>query len=79
MITYIMISLVNMIVSLIVENHDMNEQEAIHAFYNSKIAEKLANKDLYLYLLSPYIIYEMWKTEYITGDYRQSPYYLSLI
>jgi len=75
MITYIMISLVNMIVRLIVENHNMKEQEAIFAFYNSKIAEKLADKNLKLYLLSPYIIYELWDEEFKNGDFRQSPYY----
>ena len=76
MITYIMISLVNMIVRLIVENHKMEEQEAINAFYNSKIAEKLADKNLKLYLLSPYIIYEIWDTEFKNGDMKKSPYYL---
>ena len=59
----------------IVENYNIGEQEAIYAFYNSKIAEKLANKNLKLYLLSPYIIYEMWNTEFENGDFRQSPYY----
>jgi len=65
-----------MIVRLIVENHKMEEQEAINAFYNSKIAEKLADKNLKLYLLSPYIIYEIWDTEFKNGDMKKSPYYL---
>ena len=79
MITYIKISLINMVVRLIVENHDMEESEAILSFYNSKIADKLSNSDTGLYLLSPYIIYELWNAEYQNGDFRQSPYYLALI
>jgi len=77
--TYIKISLINMIVRLIVEKNGLDEQEAILAFYNSKIAEKLADKNLGLYLLSPYLIYELWNTEYQTGDYKQSPYFWSML
>lgn len=79
MITYIKISLVTMIVSLIVENNDLNEQEAINKFYNSNIAEVLSDKSTGLYLLSPYLIYELWETEYQTGDYRKSPYYMCML
>jgi len=77
--TYINISLVSMVVRLIVEKNNIEEQEAIFAFYNSKIAEKLADKNIGLYLLSPYIIYELWNTEYQTGDFRQSPYFGSML
>ena len=73
-----MISLIIMIVRLIVEKNDMKEQEAIFAFYNSEIAEKLADKNLKLYLLSPYLIYEMWEAEFKNGDFRQSLYYWTM-
>jgi len=76
---YIKISLINMIVRLIVEKNNLEEQEAIFAFYNSKIAEKLADQNLGLYLLSPYLIYELWNAEYQTGDYKQSPYFWSIL
>ena len=79
MITYIKISLISMIVRLIVENHGIGEQDAIFSFYNSKIADKLADSNTGLYLMSPYIIYELWKAEYQNGDFRQSPYYLAMI
>ena len=68
-----------MVVRLIVENHNIEEQEAIFAFYNSKTADKLADENSGLYLFSPYIIYELWNTEYKCGDFRQSPYYFTLI
>ena len=68
-----------MIVRLIVQNNNIEEQEAIFSFYNSKIAEKLADTDSGLYLLSPHIIYELWKAEYQSGDYKQSPYYWVMI
>jgi len=79
MITDINISLISMIVRLIVEKNNIDEQEAIFVFYNSKIAEKLADRSVGLYLLSPYLIYELWNAEYQTGDYRQSPYYWSML
>jgi len=77
--TYINISLISMVVRLIVERHQMEEQEAIFAFYHSKISEKLANRDIGLYLLSPYLIYELWDAEYQTGNFEQSPYFWSLL
>jgi hypothetical protein len=64
-----------MIVRLIVERNDIEEQEAIFAFYDSKIAEKVADRDMGLYLLSPYLIYELWNAERQTGDFRHSPYF----
>jgi hypothetical protein len=64
-----------MVVRLIVEKQSLEEQAAIFAFYDSKIAEKLADRNLGLYLLSPYLIYELWNAEYQTGDFRQSPYF----
>jgi len=79
MITYIRISLISMIVRLIVQNNNIEEQEAIFAFYNSKIAEKLADTNTGLYLLSPYIIYKLWHTEYQSGDFKLSPFYWAMI
>ena len=77
--TYIKISLISMIVRLIVERNHLDEQEAIFAFYNSRISDKLANRDVGLYRLSPYLIYELWNAEYQTGAFEQSPYYWSLL
>jgi len=77
--TYINISLISMVVRLIVENNNLEEQEAIITFYNSKIAEKLADRNLGLYRLSPYLIYELWNAEYQTGDFRKSPYFLGIL
>ena len=68
-----------MIVRLIVQNNNIEEQEAIFSFYNSKIAEKLSDKDTGLYQLSPYIIYELWNTEYQNGDYKNSPFYWTML
>jgi len=79
MITYIKISLITMIVRLIVEKHNMDEQEAIFKFYNSNISDVLSDKSTGLYLLSPYLIYELWKSEYQTGDYKESPYYWCML
>jgi len=77
--TYINISLISMVVRLIVEKDNLEEQEAITAFYSSEIAEKIADKDLGLYRLSPYLIYELWNAESQTGDFRKSPYFLGIL
>ena len=79
MIVYIKTSLIIIIVSLIVKNHGMEEQEAICSFYNSKIADKLADSSTGLYLLSPYFIYELWNTEYQKGNFKYSPHYYAMI
>jgi hypothetical protein len=77
--TFLNITVITMIVGLIVERKNMQEQEAINAFYFSKIAEKLADSSTGLNLLSPYLLYELWNTEYVTGDYRNSSYMQTLI
>jgi len=77
--TSIKISLISMIVRLIVERNHLDEQEAIFAFYHSRISDKLANRDVGLYRYSPYLIYELWNAEYQTGEFEQSPYYWSLL
>jgi len=79
MITYIKISLISMVVSLIVERNNLKEQEAINSFYETQFAEKLLNNKTGLYLLSPYLIYELWNAEFLTGDYKNSEYYECLI
>jgi hypothetical protein len=68
-----------MLVRLIIERNGLSEQEAIRAFYQSKIAQKLSNKDMLLRQLSPYLLYELWNEEYVSGDYRKSPYSSALV
>jgi len=59
---------------IIVEKNKLSEQEAILAFYNSKTAQKLSDKNILLRQMSPYLLYELWNAEIQTGNYKESPY-----
>ena len=73
------ISLITMIIGIIVEKNGMSEQEAITAFYSSKIAQKLSDKNILLRQMSPYFLYELWNAEILTGNYKASPYIAALL
>jgi hypothetical protein len=77
--TFINISLISMIVRLIVERNKVSEQEAIEIFYTSQVAKKLLDSSTRVNMLSPYLIYELWNAEHLTGDFRNSPCIQSLI
>jgi hypothetical protein len=77
--TYLNISLITMLIRIIVEKNGLSEQEAIMAFYQSKIAQKLNDKNILLRQMSPYLIYELWNTEMRTGNYKESPYMAALL
>ena len=77
--THLNISLITMLIGIIVEKNGLSEQEAIVAFYSSKIAQKLGDKNIMLRLMSPFLIYELWNAEIQTGDYKASPYIASLL
>ena len=72
--TYLNISLITMLIGIIVERNGLSEQEAIMAFYRSKTAQKLSDKNILLRQMSPYFLYELWDSERQTGNYKGSPY-----
>jgi len=73
------ISLITMLIGIIVEKNGLSEQEAIKAFYNSKTAQKLSDKNILLRLMSPYLLYELWNAEMQTGNYKASSYTAALL
>jgi hypothetical protein len=77
--TYLNISLITMLIGIIVEKNGLSEQEAIMAFYQSKTAQKLSDKNILLRQMSPYLLYELWNTERQTGNYKESPYSATLL
>ena len=77
--TYINISLITMLIGIIVEKNGLSEQEAIIAFYRSKTAQKLSDKNILLRQMSPYLLYELWNAERQTGNYKASPYTAALL
>ena len=76
---YLKISAITLLIGIIVERNRLSEQEAIAAFYQSKIAQKLSNENILLRQMSPYLLYELWNAEKTTGDYRKSIYASALL
>jgi hypothetical protein len=68
-----------MIIGIIVKKNGLSEQEAILAFYGSKIAQKLSDENILLRQMSPYLLYELWNAERETGNYKTSPYIAALL
>jgi hypothetical protein len=77
--THLNICIITILVGIIVERNGLSEQEAIKAFYFSKIAQKLSDKNILLRQMSPYLLYELWNAEMQTGNYKESPYVDALI
>jgi len=77
--TYLKFSVITLIIGIIVERNGLSEQEAIMAFYQSKIAQKLGDENILLRRMSPYLLYELWNTERETGNYKESPYIAALL
>ena len=77
--TYLNISLITILIGIIVERNGLSEQEAITAFYRSKTAQKLSDKNILLRQMSPYLLYELWNAEILTGNYKASPYTAALL
>jgi len=73
------ISAISLLIGIIVERNGLSEQEAIIAFYQSKIAQKLSDENILLRQMSPYLLYELWNAEKTTGDYRKSIYANALL
>jgi len=77
--THLNISVITLLIGIIVEKNGLSEQDAITAFYKSKIAQKLSDKNILLRQMSPYLIYELWNAEIQTGNYKGSPYSAALL
>lgn len=62
------------VTSLIVEKYGMNDMEALRSFMTSETYQMLLDKETELYTLSPLVMFDMWETERITGNPRNSTY-----
>ncbi len=58
------------VIHLIMEKMHLSEQEAITAFYSSKVYEALEEEDLKTWHYGPVTLYEMFKSELETGDFE---------
>lgn len=62
------------VTQMIVEKYGLDEMEAIRSFINSETYQMLINPEMEVYKLSPKIVFDMWESERVTGDPRNSQY-----
>ncbi len=62
------------VTNMIIEKYGLNEIDAIKNFIESETYCMLTDPELELYKISPAIIFDMWESEKITGDPRNSLY-----
>ncbi len=62
------------VVSNIVEKYGMDERIAIAEFLGSETYRMLADPEMELYRHSPLVIFDMWESEKVTGNPRNSVY-----
>ncbi|MCP1110927.1 hypothetical protein M2145_001899 [Lachnospiraceae bacterium PF1-21] len=62
------------VIKLITEKYGLEEKEAITAFIKSKTYDMLSDSTYEVYAMSPRIVFDMWESEKVTGDPRNSQY-----
>jgi len=62
------------VVPLIVEKYNLTQKEALSAFWSSEIYEMMLDPKLVMWEFSILAIFDMWETERVTGDPRNSAY-----
>ena len=59
---------------LIIDKYGINEREAVRSFIESETYQMLLDTELEIYKMSPHIVFDMWESERVTGDPRNSQY-----
>lgn len=59
---------------MMIEKYGMNEMSAIRSFIESETYQMLIDSETEIYKLSPKIVFNMWESEQVTGDPRNSQY-----
>ena len=62
------------VATLIMDKYGMNDRKAIREFIESETYQMLLDTDSEVYMMSPYIIFDMWENERVTGNPRNSQY-----
>lgn len=62
------------VIRLIIEKYGFDELEAIRLFLKSETYQMLIDPELEIYKMSPRIVFDMWESERVTGDPRNSQY-----
>jgi hypothetical protein len=59
---------------MIIEKYGLDEMQAIRSFIESQTYQMLIDPELEIYKMSPRIVFDMWESERVTGDPRNSQY-----
>ena len=59
---------------LIVDKYGLDERVALNEFLQSESYRMLADKTLEIYSMSPLAVFDMWESEKVTGNPRNSVY-----
>ena len=62
------------ITRMIIEKYGFDEMKAVKSFINSEAYQMLIDSELEIYKMSPRIVFDMWESEQVTGDPRNSVY-----
>lgn len=59
---------------MIVEKYGINDRKAVRLLLESETYQMLMDAEQEIYTMSPHIVFEMWESEQITGNPRNSQY-----
>ena len=59
---------------MIVEKYGIDEKTALRKFIKSETYQMLIDMETEVYKMSPRIVFDMWESEIVTGDPRNSAY-----
>ena len=59
---------------LIVEKYGLADKEALRLFISSETYQMILDTETELYKMSPYVLFDMWENEKVTGEPRNSQY-----
>lgn len=62
------------VVPMIVEKYDLDYKTALKEFWQSETYKMLLNPDLVMWEFSAFAIFDMWESEKVTGNPRNSSY-----
>lgn len=62
------------VTEMIIEKYGIDEMEAIKKFLKSKTYQMLLDTETEVYKMSPRIVFDMWESEMVTGNPRNSQY-----
>ncbi len=60
--------------SLIVQKYGLSDRAALRSFLESETYKMLFDKETDVYTFSPFAVFDMWESEKITGNPRNSQY-----